>query len=79
MDDLEDLPFVRLGARIYLGVPPPVEESGDEYEAAATPEEHANTESETGELLSLTFEEARQGLARRYGVPPENVEILIRG
>lgn len=82
IDDLDDLPFTRLGAKLWLGGPPPVdpvEESGDEYEAAAILEEHASTESETGEPLSLTFEEARQGLARRYGVLPENVEILIRG
>ncbi|MCF6756576.1 hypothetical protein L3X14_08200 [Pseudomonas balearica] len=90
LDDLEDLSFTRLGARLHFdvnlgeiseSVDTEADISGDDYEAAALLNE---SEIRSGggreeSLSGLGFEEAKQQLALRYGVAPGQIEILIRG
>lgn len=81
LDDLEDLPFTRLGSTLnLLGEPELIECPGDDYQAAAAvcdqAVEHSGDSSD--EPVPLSFEEAKLGLALRYGVLPEQIEILIK-
>ncbi|WP_313475318.1 hypothetical protein [Stutzerimonas kunmingensis] len=86
LDDLIDLPFVRLGAKLNLGekfdsVEGEADIAGDDYDAAALLDEskQGGSDDDVGLLPGLSFEEARQGLALRYGVAPKQIEISIRG
>lgn len=80
LDDLEDLSFCRLGARFSLGDSPEVPESpGDDYQAAAAACDEADDCSEMlPDASGLSFAAAKRAIAIRYGVSPDQIEILIR-
>ncbi|VVP38819.1 hypothetical protein PS850_04793 [Pseudomonas fluorescens] len=78
--DFEDLPFCRLGIRFNLlgDDQEQPEMPGDDYEAISRDEEipiPANDET----VMSLSIDEAKKGLARRFGVSIEQIDITIRG
>ena len=46
----------------------------------SAPEENRTIESPSREkIISLTIQEAKEGLAAKYGVKPEAIEVIIRG
>lgn len=78
-EDLEDIPFCRLGARIRLDGPRVAPEMpGDDYQAAAAVSDQPVLEVRDEEELELTIGQAKQGLAKRFGVSMDQIEIIIR-
>jgi hypothetical protein len=79
-EDFEDLSFCRLGAKLNLfnEDQEPPEMPGDDYEAMTGNEESPiQVIDET--TTSLSIDEAKRGLARRFGVSIEQIDITIRG
>ena len=78
-DDLEDLRWVRLGATFYsFEVEPEPSLDGDDYEAAAIEADQFVQPPSVGQDVGLSFDEAKERISLRYGVLPEQIEILIR-
>lgn len=78
LEDLDNLSWTRLGSRITFENIESIEMPGDDYKAAElseTPIENSPA-SVTGEL---TIDEAKRGLAKKFGVSTEQIEITIRG
>lgn len=75
-DDLEDLNWTRLGATFNLGDVEPGEMPGDDYVAATI---DAPSSPVTDELSPLSIDEAKRGLALKFGVSVEQIDITIRG
>lgn len=79
-DDLEGLGWTRLGSTFYsFDAEPEPSPVGDDYEAAAVEADQLNLPAVASHDGGLSFEEAKKGIALRYGVQPDQVEILIRG
>ncbi len=75
--ELDALGFNKLFT-FSVGLPPPVS-PGDDYEAAVSEVEHvAVSEEGSPRAQELTIEQAKQGLAKKFGVRVDQVEILIR-
>lgn len=81
LDDLEELSLCRLGTTFSFGVDASGESPGDDYDAAAIgcDQIEQEAEGEEREIVPLSFEDAKRGLALRYEVAPEQIEIVIRG
>lgn len=77
-DDLNGLCWTRLGSTFYAFGAEPGLDSGDDYVAAGLEEGGADLPPTQGAALGLSFDEAKEGLALRYGFKPEQIEIVIR-
>lgn len=76
-DDLEDLNWKRLGATFnLLGDVEPEEMPGDDYVAATI---DAPSSPATEGLSALSIDEAKRGLALKFDVSVEQIDITIRG
>ncbi len=76
LDDLEGLSWTRLGSHIDFGDVEPKEMPGDDYEAATIDDPILPAQEEP---KSLSIDEAKRGLALRFGVGVEQIDITIRG
>ncbi|MFP0195966.1 hypothetical protein ACKJSM_12430 [Pseudomonas sp. PHC1] len=75
-DDLENLNWTRLGSHFNLWEETPTLILGDDYEAAKL-DDTSSPELTTQDSLSI--DDAKRGLALRFGVSVEQIEIIIRG
>ena len=75
-DDLIDLNWGRLGINVDFGDIEPDEMPGDDYEAAAIEDSIPPVQEEP---ISLSIDEAKRGLAVRFGISVDQIEIIIRG
>lgn len=75
-DDLESLSWTQLGIRLSFTDDEHEEMPGDDYIAAAIdpPPSHGDAQAR-----SLTIAEAKLGLALKFGVSIEQIDITIRG
>lgn len=89
-EDIEDLSFTRVGTSLYLSETGEMSDmgdaefilsEGDDYEAAAaasSDEQPSCSGQSVQDRAGISFDEARQGMSVRYGVRPEQIEILVR-
>ncbi|WP_116827506.1 hypothetical protein [Pseudomonas syringae] len=78
-EDLEEsLSWTRLGAQINFGDIEPAEMPGDDYVAAEVSSPSAGNNVGYEEPKALTVDEAKIGLARKFGVSIDQIEITIR-
>jgi hypothetical protein len=75
-DNLEELNWTRLGATFNLGDVEPEEMPGDDYVAATI---DAPPSPATDEISPLSIGDAKRGLALKFGVSVEQIDITIRG
>lgn len=78
LDDLDNLNWTTLGSRITYESVDSIEMPGDDYKAAELFE--TSIENPLGPFTGeLTIDEAKRGLAKKFGVSTEQIEITIRG
>jgi hypothetical protein len=78
-EDLEEsLTWTRLGAQINFGNREPADMPGDDYVAAQVSTTSVGDSAGDDEPKALTVDEAKIGLARKFGVSIDQIEITIR-
>ncbi|MCV4286484.1 hypothetical protein OH708_01055 [Pseudomonas capsici] len=75
-DDLEDLAWTRLGSTFNVGEVDPQKMPGDDYVVATI---DVPSSPATDELSALSIDDAKRGLALKFGVGVQQIDITIRG